>query len=304
MNQQHDDDSAELRCWPTTFPKDRVAELYHPLMADRAEYAALSCWPAAFQRDFVAPHYELVTDGAERQRTVAVVVALSVEDGVRLADRPPARRVDHERCPESDLGRSLYLRGRISGVIDPEPGGTERALVDEFAAKVLAVPRGDQWAEAVSTALLGSWADPLVFTGHLSDTAVGALRAEARGLHRALTPLWRRGTRHGRVLSLDASLGDGLSLYDLVAADVDLLARTLGGVFADERLNRVLRALSPDERQVVYAEGEGTTWTEAAACAEAAEPEAFGERVRRKAKRLAAEQARRTAQRNGGPASP
>jgi hypothetical protein len=30
VNQQHDDDSAELRCWPTTFPKDRVAELYHP----------------------------------------------------------------------------------------------------------------------------------------------------------------------------------------------------------------------------------------------------------------------------------
>ncbi|MCX4862455.1 hypothetical protein [Streptomyces canus] len=112
-------------------------------------------------------------------------------------------------------------------------------------------------------------------------------------------------TRHGRVLSLDAKMGDGLSLHDLVAADVDLLARTLGRVFADERLNRVLRALTPDERQVVYAyaEGEGTTWTEAAAYAEAADPEAFGERVRRKAKRLATEQARRTAQRNGGPVS-
>jgi hypothetical protein len=306
VNQQHNDDSTELSCWPTTFPEDRVEEPYLPFM-ERLEYEASSCWPAVFPRDAVAPHYELLTGhGAERPRTVAVVVALSVEDGVRLADRPPARRVDHERCPDSNVGRSLYLRGRISGVIDPEPGGTERALVDEFAAKVLAVPCGDQWAEAVSTALLGSWADPLVCTGHLPDTAIGALRAEARSLHRGLTPLWRRGTRHGRVLSLDASLGDGLSLYDLVAADVDVLARTLGGVFADERLNSVLRALAPDERQVVYAyaEGEGTTWTEAAAYADASDPQAFGERVRRKAKRLAAEQARRTALRNDAPAAP
>lgn len=147
-------------------------------------------------------------------------------------------------------------------MVEPELAGTERTLVDEFAKKVLTVPRSSQWAEAISTALLGSWADPLVVTGRLSDTAIGALRADARSLHRSLAPIWRRGTKHGRVLSLDASLGDGLSLYDLVAADIDLLARTLGGVFADERLNRVLRALEPDEQQVVfaYAEDGGTTW--------------------------------------------
>ncbi|MFD5015372.1 hypothetical protein [Streptomyces chartreusis] len=66
-------------------------------------------------------------------------------------------------------------------------------------------------------------------------------------------------------------------------------------MFEDERLNAVLRGLDPAERQVVfaYAEGEGTTWTEAAAAVGANDPDAFGERVRRKAKRLAAEQARR-----------
>ncbi|UPZ33818.1 hypothetical protein MUK60_42085 [Streptomyces sp. LRE541] len=37
--------------------------------------------------------------------------------------------------------------------------------MDGFTAKVLAAPRSDQWVQAVSTALLGSWADPLVFTG-------------------------------------------------------------------------------------------------------------------------------------------
>ncbi|MFJ2163692.1 hypothetical protein [Streptomyces sp. NPDC087856] len=153
----------------------------------------------------------------------------------------------------------------------------------------------DRWREAASTALLGSWCEPLTADGFLPSTALGALRAEARTLHRQLVPLWRRGTRHGRLLSLDADLG-GLSLYDLVATDVDLLAGTSGGVFDDERLNRVFRALSPAERQVVYAyaEGEGATWTEAATTVGSTDPEAFGERVRRKTKRLAAEQARRT----------
>ncbi|MFF4139253.1 hypothetical protein ACFY1B_49545 [Streptomyces mirabilis] len=98
-------------------------------------------------------------------------------------------------------------------------------------------------------------------------------------------PLWRRRTRHGRVLSL----------YDLVADDIDLLTHSTagGGVFADERLNAVLRGFNPPERVVVftYAENDGTTWSEAAAGA--TDPEAFGERVRRKVKRIAAEQRRR-----------
>ena len=111
-------------------------------------------------------------------------------------------------------------------------------------------------------------------------------------------PIWRRRTRHGRVLSLDADL-DGLSLYDLVAANVDHLAHTTGGMFDDERLNAVLRGLDLAERQVVfaYAEGDGTTWTEAAASFGAVNPQASGERVRRKARRLAAERRRRAAQR-------
>ncbi|MCX5256717.1 hypothetical protein OOK27_21690 [Streptomyces canus] len=166
-----------------------------------------------------------------------------------------------------------------------------------LAARELVLPSSSRWNEAVSTALLGSWCDPLMSYGHLPATTLGALRAEARTLHRQLVPLWRRRTRHGRVLSLDASLGDGLSLYDLVAMDIDLLAHTGSGVFEDERLNHVLHVLSPDEQRVViaYADGEGTTWTEAAAVVGAADPEAFGERVRRKAKRQGAEQHRRAA---------
>ncbi|MET9388520.1 hypothetical protein ABZY09_48110 [Streptomyces sp. NPDC002928] len=108
------------------------------------------------------------------------------------------------------------------------------------------------------------------------------------------------------MLSLDADLGGGLSLYDLVLDDVDLLAHTAGGVYEDERLNTVLRALNEDERRVVfaYADGEGITWTEAAAAAGATDPDAFGERVRRKAKRQADEQRRRATHRRTGPTAP
>ncbi|MDH6436619.1 hypothetical protein M2158_005160 [Streptomyces sp. SAI-144] len=100
-------------------------------------------------------------------------------------------------------------------------------------------------------------------------------------------PIWRCRTRHG---SLDADLGDGLSLHDLVATDVDLLAQTPGGVFEDDRLDAVLRGLNMTERRIVfaYAEADGVTSAEAAAMTGATDPEAFGERVRRKAKRLAA----------------
>lgn len=71
-------------------------------------------------------------------------------------------------------------------------------------------------------------------------------------------------------------------------------------MFEDERLNAVIRGLAPAEQRVVfaYAEGEGTTWTEAAASTNATAPAAFGDRVRRKAQRLAAEQRRRLTQRS------
>ncbi|GGN45289.1 hypothetical protein GCM10011578_097090 [Streptomyces fuscichromogenes] len=167
-------------------------------------------------------------------------------------------------------------------------------LAELVAARALLLPRSQRWTKAVESALIGTWSDPLWDTGFLPLSALGALRAEARSAHRELVPIWRRRTRHGRVLSLDADLG-GLSLHDLVVADMNLLSRTAGGVFEDERLNAVLRALTSSERAVVfaYAEGEGSTWTEAASVAGATDPKAFGESVRRKVKRLAAEQRRR-----------
>ncbi|WP_329468728.1 hypothetical protein [Streptomyces sp. NBC_01431] len=220
-------------------------------------------------------------------------------DGIRISDTPPGTEVQMVD-PTSDLCQALICRPAAAGLL--RLGDGTKALdqaVDRLLTKVLAQPSSERWREAASTALLGNWCAPFLETGVLPFTALGALRAETRTVHRQLVPVWRRGTRHGRVLSLDADLSDGLSLYDLVAASVDLLSHTAGGVFEDARLNGVLRGLDPVERQVLfaYAEGKGTTWTEAAATTGASDPDAVGERVRRKTKRLALEQRRRIAQR-------
>ncbi|AGS73894.1 hypothetical protein B446_35678 (plasmid) [Streptomyces collinus Tu 365] len=240
-----------------------------------------------------------------------ILFVTATADGLRMDEARRLRRKDYYWGPSASdtwqgvpsLVQALRLRGRESGLpqkiyLFPPPRVETRKLMDRFAAEVLVLPRNERWREALSTALLGDWCEPLLRTGRLPDTALGALKAEARAVHRQLMPVWRRRTRHGRVLSLDADLG-GLSLYELVSVEVDYLAHTAGGVFEDERLNRVLRGLDQAERQVVfaYAEGLGTSWAEAAASVGVAEPEAFGERVRRKVHRLVGEQRRRAAQR-------
>ncbi|MFD5483024.1 hypothetical protein [Streptomyces hawaiiensis] len=239
----------------------------------------------------------------ERFTDMAIQFVTPTEDGVHVAY--PDQLLGDTACASSDLVQALRLRGRATGVAEYFTGNASVSLencpdeVDSFTARSLVLPCSKRWREAVTTALLGNWSDPLFNDGRLSHTAVGALKAEARAVHRQLVPVWRRGTRRGSVLSLDAGLGDGLSLYDLVAADADLLAHATGCVFEDARLNAVLRGLNEIERRVVfaYAEGEGTTWAEAAATVGSTDPHALGERVRRKAKRLAAEQRRRVEQR-------
>ncbi|MFG3517674.1 hypothetical protein [Streptomyces bobili] len=228
------------------------------------------------------------------------LMVVEAADGLRRTSVPRERAVERTvpsvRYGHPDLLHACTVRSVVSGCTPVRRSETATDWVEPLAAHTLVLPRSDRWNQALSTALLGDWCAPLLTDGLLPVTALGALKAEARTLHRQLVPIWRRRTRHGRVLSLDADLGDGLSLHDLVATDVDLLTHTPGGVFEDERLDRVLHALLPDEQRVVlaYAEGEGITWTEAAAVAGAADPEAFGERVRRKAKRQAAEQHRRS----------
>jgi len=180
---------------------------------------------------------------------------------------------------------------------------SEDPWVDQFGSGVLVVAQSERWREAVSTALLGDWALPLAREGHLTVEALSNLRAEARAIHRQLVPLWRRRTRHSRVVSLDAPMGDDISLYDVVAAERGLLdpSEMLAGLAIDDpRLRALLRVLREDELKMVITRAlDGLTWTEAAQAAAASDPINDGERVRRKVKRLVDEQNRRREQSSG-----
>ncbi|WOT40712.1 hypothetical protein [Streptomyces coeruleorubidus] len=173
--------------------------------------------------------------------------------------------------------------------------GGER-MVDRFSLEVFG-RHGARWREAVSTALLGEWAAPLKSRGRVGLDALAGLRREAEALHRQLMPLWRRRTLGRRWLLLDTPLGDGLTLYDLVADRGQHLDDPAGYCTDDAHLASVLGALHPDERAVAMAWGQAgvRTWAEAALVAGAADPVAAGERVRRKLKRLAALHRQRTA---------
>jgi hypothetical protein len=171
--------------------------------------------------------------------------------------------------------------------------------LEYFATDVLGLGRSTRWTEAVSTALLGDWVQPLLQGMRLDETAVARLRADAQLEHRHLTPVWRRRTRHGRVLMLDAPLGSGLTLYDLAAGTPAATATCpVEGDPENARLAMLIRALLPAERAIAiaWADPQVATWTEAALHAGAAEPSIVGERVRRKVRRLAAELDRRLAQ--------
>ncbi|WP_280910233.1 hypothetical protein [Streptomyces sp. SAI-208] len=158
-------------------------------------------------------------------------------------DYLPATPAEFAKASAVELFRLLEARNFLIGSQFLLRRSTKEKVARDVAA-ALVLPQSERWREAQQTALLGAWSDALWDQGHLTPTALSAVRAEARALHRQLVPVWRRRNRHGRVLSLDADLG-GFSLYDLVASHVDELDHTDGGVFEDERLNALLRALAP-----------------------------------------------------------
>ncbi|WP_371551318.1 hypothetical protein OG266_38175 [Streptomyces sp. NBC_00554] len=166
------------------------------------------------------------------------------------------------------------------------PARPRSAAVRDFTSEALGRWRG--WSESVSTALLGNWADPLHDEGQLTPGALDRLKVEASVVHRQLAPVWSREANGSRLLLLDTPLGDELTLYDLVPGRLDADSGVEG--FDDPRLNEILGALSPAERAVTLAMSlRGvSSWAEAALAAGVAQKEVFGERVRRKVKRLAA----------------
>ncbi|MGW0538627.1 hypothetical protein [Streptomyces sp. NPDC003032] len=168
------------------------------------------------------------------------------------------------------------------------------AGVDWCAHHVLGLRTGNLWREAVSTVLLGDWAEHRGTEVYV-HCSIADLRAQARVIHQQLRPLWRRRANGSRVLSLDTPLGNNLTLYDLVAGSPTPPELALGALPDDPRLIVVLNALTPAERRVAlaWAQPAVATWTEAALAAGAADPVKVGERVRRKLKRLGAQHAER-----------
>ncbi|MEU3352310.1 hypothetical protein [Streptomyces sp. NPDC037389] len=177
------------------------------------------------------------------------------------------------------------------------------AQVETFMTEVLGLWRGARWHEPVSTALLGDWVGSLHTDGRILPGALEQLEAEARLLHRQLTPLWERKCRGERLRSLDFALGDGLTIYDLVADGPDPYEVLFGALPEDARLVVVLAELTPTERAVAmaWANPQTTSWADAAAHVIELDPSgcaghlpiALGERVRRKLKRLGERHTRR-----------
>jgi hypothetical protein len=151
--------------------------------------------------------------------------------------------------------------------------------------------------EAVSAALLEQGWDACVpdDPGHLLTD----LRNRTARQSRVLKPIWETQLNHRPVGTLDQTVttdaGTVLTLADIVpnpeATEVSWLASGWEG----QRLHRILGRLKPDELLVTnaYAQRSELTWVEAARIAGATNPAAMGERVRRKLKRLGAEDKRR-----------
>lgn len=192
----------------------------------------------------------------------------------------------------ADLIKALDARGDAAAGND--------SAIDRFASRVLVLRQGGRWREAVSTALLSDWIAPALDGRALDITAVQSIRAEAQDIHRQLTPIWRRRANRSRVLLLDTPLGNDVTLHDLIA-ESSVAEAIMDGTFETDnpRLISLLKALDSKEKAVVLAWTHRgvATWVDAAAVAGANDPQATGERVRRKIRRLVAEQDRRHAAR-------
>lgn len=179
--------------------------------------------------------------------------------------------------PVPDLVRAMDAReAAITG---------DRAGLRAFVSEELGWWSG--WHEPVSTALLGRWADSLYDEGRLSPSTVDHFLAEARVINRQLKPIWLRQANRERVRLLDAPLGDGMTLYDVLSGQP--ATDTYFEGFDDPRLIKILNALSEEEQVVTIARSRlgVNSWSEAARVAGVPQPEVVGEQVRRKVKRLA-----------------
>ncbi|MCG7202291.1 hypothetical protein [Streptomyces arenae] len=156
---------------------------------------------------------------------------------------------------------------------------------------------GPRWHEAVATAVQGPWVNLQDISSEYMPHALDRLRSDARAIHRQLLPIGRRKVSGERLLSLDYVIGDGMTIHDVLQGAPDPHEMLFGVLPDHPQINAVLGQLDPLERAVAVAYANPRTmptWTEAAWQAATTAPEqfagvdvaAFGERVRRKLRRM------------------
>ncbi|MFI0035465.1 hypothetical protein ACH4NS_08275 [Streptomyces mutabilis] len=158
----------------------------------------------------------------------------------------------------------------------------EREIVDQLITEWLCLPLSEQWRDAVEMALMDGALSP----DRIDESCLGLLRTLARAERLRLAPLWMRRALGGRLVLLSEQTG--IDATDHQSPEAVLL----NSEFDDERLSFVLGGLTEQERRLVQIwAGLGGSWGEAAS-SQGLDVKA-GERVRRKVRRLGAEQIRR-----------
>ncbi|MET9608455.1 hypothetical protein ABZZ17_25960 [Streptomyces sp. NPDC006512] len=208
---------------------------------------------------------------AHCRRTVAHCVAgilLELAERIRTLPTWPDR---------SALAAALTAR---NAAIEGDP-----LTVDAFSGAWLRLHRPADWREAVEMALLGEWVHVLGDGTADSPALLGLLRRHVATEHVHLRPLWERKSRGRRTALLSTPVGEGLVLADLLVAPGLPEELALADEFGDPRIAPVLRRLrEPEERLARSWARDGEPWALTATAAGL--PEAYGERVRRKLKRL------------------
>ncbi|MEV6002160.1 hypothetical protein AB0M25_23520 [Streptomyces griseomycini] len=163
----------------------------------------------------------------------------------------------------------------------------DSAAVNEFSRTWLGISNPEQWRAAVEMALLGDWVDVLGQRLSKDPEIMELLSRHTDREHLYLQPLWHRQARGRPVRLLEDPVAAGVSLRDVITDHRRPEDHLMRSEVTDPRLDAVLAHLMPAERAVAmtYAT-QRVTWTQAAAEGGAKDPHAFGERVRRKLKRL------------------
>ncbi|MFJ3858891.1 hypothetical protein ACIPRL_21905 [Streptomyces sp. NPDC090085] len=209
------------------------------------------------------------------------MVLIRLAEAIRMVQALPATR---EALIAALIARNAAIEG-------------DSVTVDAFSRDWLGLADAEGWRTAVENALLGEWVHHLG-SGMLHDPTLRNLLYRHTCIeHKHLQPLWERRVSGRRLRLLHDPVGDGLELADVAIDHRRPEDALLLGELEDSRLITVLRGLTPQEVEVAtaWASDPGATWAEAAAMLRHGDPEAFGERVRRKLKRLGARQTERAA---------